>query len=173
LKSILSNPAPFCIVQFLLPSLEGGSVEDPSLEEACGSSGGECHCSFVKKRPSSVSRPFHGGSQLPPGEAQHSPPSREGPSKILTSKRRADQAGESVIVLSLKKDPLQSPVRFTAGASFPQGKPNIPLPRGNPWQARAGGDRLRWMRDTLVLLFPHPGCADPLSVEGLSSLRLR
>ena len=25
-----------------LPSLEGGSVEDPSLEEACGSSGGEC-----------------------------------------------------------------------------------------------------------------------------------
>ena len=33
-------------VKRVKPSLEGGSVEDPSLEEDCGPSGGECLVSF-------------------------------------------------------------------------------------------------------------------------------
>jgi hypothetical protein len=87
-------------------------------------------CILVKscegKRPSSVSLrspaflPFaslHGSSTG--GSANHRPLSREGP-------QSGGECPYSFFIRINEKDPHQSPVRYTAGSSFPWGKPTIP-----------------------------------------------
>ena len=51
------------------------------------------------------------------------------------------------------KDPLQSPIRFTAGASFPQGKPFFALPWGRVGVAgvRVNSIRAGLLRSTPAL----------------------
>ena len=49
------------------------------------------------------------------------------------------------------KDPLQSPIRFTAGASFPQGKPSLALPWG---RVGVAGVRINSVRAGLLQSTP-------------------
>ena len=80
----------------------------------------------------------------PPREAQDSPPLRKGPrsggvcycSPLLRTVKAGFNYG--IRPTTDHKDPLQSPVHFTAGASFPQGKPKTEPPHQSPVHFVAG-----------------------------------